>query len=174
MSKPLRSRMRMLKRFTTHMTTRSLSLCSLLIIRPKGCWQTMEVRRASYITLPSNNEAQTRSTLSSKFTLSRIWRNESATYRHYYITCNGRSISTIDNQRSKLSCHGLFIVIQRYHWKTNFKQLEGSNIYLPFFYEVPNKLRSGSRARKPINRQKMLSSHVGHGQARAGLGYLRY
>ena len=98
------------------------------------------------------NEDWTRSTSSSEFTLGRIWRNESATRGYRYVTSGGRSISTIDNQRSKLSCHGLFIVIQHYHWKTNFKQLEGSNIYFPFFYEVPNRLRSGSRARKPINR----------------------
>ena len=75
-----------------------------------------------------------RSTPSSKFTLGRIWRDESAARGYHYVTCGGRSISTIDNQRSKLSCRGLFVVIQRYHWKTDFKQLEGSNIYLPFVY----------------------------------------
>ena len=40
--------------------------------------------------------------------------------------------TTTNNQRSKLSCRGLFVVIQRYHLKTGFKRLEGNNIYLPF------------------------------------------
>ena len=73
-----------------------------------------------------------RSTSSSEFTLGRIWRDESVARGYHYVTCGGRSISARDNQRSKLSCRGLFVVIQRYHWKTDFKQLKGSNIYLPF------------------------------------------
>ena len=67
------------------------------------------------------NEAWMRSTSSSKFTLGRIWRDESATRGYHYVTCGGRSISTTDNQRSKLSCHGLFVIIKHYHRKTNFK-----------------------------------------------------
>ena len=32
-----------------------------------------------------------RSTLSSKFTLGRIWRDENAAHGHYYVTCGGKS-----------------------------------------------------------------------------------
>ena len=165
MSKPLRSWMGMLKEFTTHMTTRSLSLCSLLIIRPKGCWQTMEVRRASYITLPSNNEAQTRSTLSSKFTLGRIWRNESTAHKYHYVTHGGRSISITDNQRSKLSCRGLFIVIQCHHQKTNFKQLEGNNIYLPLISQILYRVRDRANAMRLVSSKRVLFGHAGYGRA---------
>ena len=73
-----------------------------------------------------------RSTSSSKFTLGRIWRNESAACRYHYVTCGGGNISITDNQRSKFSCRGLFVVVQCYYWKTDLKQLEGSNVYLPF------------------------------------------
>ena len=73
-----------------------------------------------------------RSTSFSKFTLGRIWRDESTACGYHYVTYGGGSISTTDNQRSKLSCRGLFVVIQRYHWKTDLEQLVGSNVYLPF------------------------------------------
>ena len=52
-----------------------------------------------------------RSTSSNEFTLGRIWGDKSAARGYHYVTCGGRSISTIDNQRSKLSCHGQFVVI---------------------------------------------------------------
>ena len=50
-----------------------------------------------------------RSTSFSKFTLGRIWRDESTACGYHYVTCGGGSISTTDYQRSKLSCRGLFV-----------------------------------------------------------------
>ena len=84
-----------------------------------------------------------RSISSSEFTLGRIWRDESVARGYHYITCGGGSISIIDNQRSKLSCCGLFVVIQCHHWKTNFEQLKGSNIYLPPIGQIPTDYRIG-------------------------------
>ena len=57
------------------------------------------------------DKARTRSTLSSIFSIDRIWRNEGAAYRHHYVTCNGVIIPTADNQRSEFPCGGLFVLI---------------------------------------------------------------
>ena len=104
-----------------------------------------------------------RSTSSSEFTLGRIWRDESATHGYHYVTYSGRSISTTDNQRSKLSYHRLFVDIQHHHWKTNFKQLEGSNIYLPPISQIPYRVRDRESARKPVSSKRVLFGHVGYG-----------
>ena len=52
-----------------------------------------------------------RSTSSSEFALSRVWRNESAACRHYYITCGGGAIPITDNQGHEFSCGRLFILL---------------------------------------------------------------
>jgi len=93
--------------------------------------------------LPTN-EAWTRSTSSSKFTIGRIWGDESATHGYHYIICGGKSLSTTNNQRSKFPRCGLFVFIQRLLWKTDFEKFECNNIYLPFICQVPNKLWSMS------------------------------
>ena len=108
-----------------------------------------------------------RSNSSSEFTLGRIWKDESAAHGYHYVTCGGRSISTTNNQRSKLSCCGLFVDIQRHHWKTNFKQLKGSNIYLPPISQIPYRVRDKASARRSVSSKRVLFGQVGHGRARS-------
>ena len=108
-----------------------------------------------------------RSTSSSKFTLGRIWRDESTARGYHHVTCGGRSISTIDNQRSKLSCCGLFVVIRRYHWKTNFKQLEGGNIRLSPISQIPYRVRDRASVRRLVSSKRVLFGHIGYGRARS-------
>ena len=52
-----------------------------------------------------------RSTLSSEFALSKVWRNESAACRHYYITCGSGGITTTDNQGHEFPYGRLFIIL---------------------------------------------------------------
>ena len=99
-----------------------------------------------------------RPTSSSEHTLGRIWKDESISRGYYYIACSGRSISATNNQRRKLSCGGLFIIIQCHHWKTNFEQLEGSNIYLPPVSQVPYRVQGRASARRPVSSERMLFS----------------
>ena len=146
------------------MTTQLSLLCLLLIIRPEGCCGQWEFSRHLILSYCPANEAWTRSTLTSEFTLGRIWRDENATRGYHYVTCRGRSISMTDNQRIKLSCRGLFVIIQHHHWKTNFKQLEGSNIYLPFISQIPYGVRDRANARRSVSSKRVLFSHVGYGQ----------
>ena len=104
-----------------------------------------------------------RPTLSSKLTPGGIWRYEGTTRGYCYIAYGGRSISTTDNQRGKLSCGGLFVIIQCHHWETKFEWLEGSNVYLPPVSQVPNKVRGRVGAKRPVSSERMLFSHVSYG-----------
>ena len=52
-----------------------------------------------------------RSTSSSKFAFGRVQRNESAAYRHHYVTCGGGGIPTIGNQGRKFPCGRLFFLL---------------------------------------------------------------
>ena len=69
----------------------------------------------------SANEAWTRSTSSSEFAFDKVWKNESATCRHHYITCGSGGIPTTDSQRRKFPCGRLFILLYCHNRKANFK-----------------------------------------------------
>ena len=84
------------------------------------------------------------------FVVDRIWRNESAACRHHYITCSGGIIPIANNQGSEFPCGGLFVLIQCHHWKANLKQLEGSNIYLPSFSQIPYGVRDRTSTRRSV------------------------
>ena len=90
------------------------------------------------------------------FTIDRIWGNEGAASSHHYITCSGGIIPVADNQGSEFPCGGLFILIQCHHWKANPKQLEGSNIYLPSFSQIPYRVWDRTSTRRLASSERML------------------
>ena len=53
------------------------------------------------------------------------------------MACSGGVIPTANNQVSQFPCGGLFVLVQCHYWKTNSKQLEGSNIHLPSISQIP-------------------------------------
>ena len=105
-----------------------------------------------------------RPTSFNELTLDRIWRDESTTHGHNYVTCGGGCIFTTDNQRTKLSCRGLFVIIQCYRWETNFEQLEGSNIYLSPISQIPYGVPGRASAGRSVSSKRVLFGHAGYGQ----------